>query len=75
MPVELITERSDIEPNHVFIIPEQRDLHVLDEDIAKEIVPIARAADTDSFMPAPEASRRLGLWRLTSAEKDEITDK
>ena len=30
MPVELITERLDIRPNHVFIIPEQRDLHVLD---------------------------------------------
>jgi len=30
MPVELITERLDIEPNHVFIIPEDRDLHVLD---------------------------------------------
>jgi len=32
MPVELITERLLIEPNHVFIIPEQRDLHVLDEE-------------------------------------------
>jgi two-component system, chemotaxis family, protein-glutamate methylesterase/glutaminase len=30
MPVDLITERLDIEPNHVFIIPEKRDLHVLD---------------------------------------------
>jgi chemotaxis response regulator CheB len=30
MPVELITEKLDIEPNHVFIIPEKRDLHVLD---------------------------------------------
>ena len=30
MPVELITEKLDIEPNHVFIIPEQRDLHVLE---------------------------------------------
>ena len=30
MPVELITERLNIEPNHVFIIPEKRDLHVLD---------------------------------------------
>ncbi len=30
IPVELITERLLIEPNHVFIIPEQRDLHVLD---------------------------------------------
>lgn len=29
MPVELITERLDIEPDHVFIIPEKRDLHVL----------------------------------------------
>jgi len=30
MPVELITEKLDIEPNHVFIIPEKRDLHILD---------------------------------------------
>jgi len=30
MPVELITERLVIQPNHVFIIPAQRDLHVLD---------------------------------------------
>ena len=30
MPVELITEKLDILPNHVFIIPENRDLHVLD---------------------------------------------
>jgi len=32
MPVELISERLLIEPNHVFIIPEHRDLHVLDEE-------------------------------------------
>lgn len=30
MPVELITEKLEIRPNHVFIIPEKRDLHVLD---------------------------------------------
>src|SRR5580698_3829780 len=30
MPVDLITERLLIQPNRVFIIPEQRDLHVLD---------------------------------------------
>lgn len=30
MPVELITDTLLIEPNHVFIIPSQRDLHVLD---------------------------------------------
>jgi len=29
MPVELITEKLDLQPNHVFIIPEKRDLHVL----------------------------------------------
>ena len=29
MAVELITEKLDIEPNHVFIIPAKRDLHVL----------------------------------------------
>lgn len=28
MPVELITDRLEIRPDHVFIIPEQRDLHV-----------------------------------------------
>jgi two-component system chemotaxis response regulator CheB len=32
MPVELITEKLDIEPNHVFIIPEKRDLHVLNKE-------------------------------------------
>jgi two-component system chemotaxis response regulator CheB len=30
MPVELITDRLLIKPNRVFIIPAQRDLHVLD---------------------------------------------
>jgi chemotaxis response regulator CheB len=30
MPVELITEKLLIQPNRVFIIPEKRDLHVLD---------------------------------------------
>src|ERR1035438_2266156 len=30
MPVELITEKLTIQPNCVFIIPEKRDLHVLD---------------------------------------------
>jgi chemotaxis response regulator CheB len=30
MPVELIKEKLMIKPNHVFIIPENRDLHVLE---------------------------------------------
>src|SRR5512133_2882148 len=32
MPVELITERLDIEPDHVFVIPSNRDLHVLNDE-------------------------------------------
>lgn len=30
MPVELIADRMDIRPNHVFIIPSGHDLHVID---------------------------------------------
>ena len=38
MPVELITDRLDVRPNCVFIIPERRDLHVLNgEFILKPI--------------------------------------
>ena len=36
MPVKLITERLIIQPNHVFIIPAQRDLHVLDGEFRLE---------------------------------------
>ncbi len=32
MPVELITDKLTIEPNHVFIIPANRDLHVVDDE-------------------------------------------
>lgn len=38
MPVELITEKLDIRPNRVFIIPSQRDLHVLDGEFRLEPV-------------------------------------
>ncbi|MFO7636501.1 MAG: chemotaxis protein CheB [Clostridia bacterium] len=34
MPVELIKEGLDIRPNHVYIIPEQRDLHVLNGEFS-----------------------------------------
>ena len=40
MPVELITERLLIQPNCVFIIPEQRDLHVLDGEF--RLTPISK---------------------------------
>jgi two-component system chemotaxis response regulator CheB len=32
MPVQLITEKLDIKPNHVFIIPANRDLHILGDE-------------------------------------------
>jgi len=40
MPVSLITEQLLIQPNHVFIIPEQRDLHV--EDGEFRLKPISK---------------------------------
>ena len=36
MPVELISEGVDLEPNKVFIIPSERDLHVLDGEFRLE---------------------------------------
>jgi two-component system, chemotaxis family, protein-glutamate methylesterase/glutaminase len=36
MPVELISEGLDLQPNHLFIIPPQRDLHVLDGEFRLE---------------------------------------
>ena len=41
MPVELIEERLQIEPNHVFIIPANRDLHV-DDDGYFRLKPISK---------------------------------
>jgi two-component system, chemotaxis family, protein-glutamate methylesterase/glutaminase len=40
MPVSLITEKLDIRPNHVFIIPEKRDLHVLGDEF--RLMPISK---------------------------------
>lgn len=40
MPVELITEGLDLRPNHVFIIPPQRDLHVLNGEF--RLAPISK---------------------------------
>lgn len=40
MPVELITERLTIQPNHVYIIPPQRDLHVVDGEF--QLKPISK---------------------------------
>ena len=38
MPVELITERLIIKPNRVYIIPENRDLHVLEGTFRLEAI-------------------------------------
>jgi chemotaxis response regulator CheB len=42
MPVELITEGLHIKPNRVFIIPAQRDLHVLEGDFRLQPIPKPR---------------------------------
>lgn len=40
MPVELITERLLIRPNHVYVIPEQRDLHLVDGEF--RLMPVSK---------------------------------
>jgi chemotaxis response regulator CheB len=40
MPVELITDGLVLRPNHVFIIPAQRDLHILDGEF--RLAPISK---------------------------------
>lgn len=40
MPVELITEKLNIRPNQVFIIPAQRDLHVLNGEF--RLLPVSK---------------------------------
>jgi chemotaxis response regulator CheB len=40
MPVELITDGLVLRPNHVFIIPAQRDLHILDGEF--HLTPISK---------------------------------
>jgi len=40
MPVELITDKLDVEPNRVFIIPENRDLHVVEGEF--RLAPISK---------------------------------
>lgn len=40
MPVKLITEKLDVKPNHVFIIPEKRDLHILNGEF--QLKPISK---------------------------------
>jgi chemotaxis response regulator CheB len=49
MPVELITERLLIQPNRVFIIPEQRDLHVLDGEF--RLKPISKPSRVRKKQP------------------------
>lgn len=40
MPVELITEKLDIRPDHVFIIPSHHDLHVLNGEF--RLLPVSK---------------------------------
>jgi chemotaxis response regulator CheB len=40
MPVKMITERLDVKPNHVFIIPHNRDLHIFEDEF--RLLPISK---------------------------------
>src|SRR6202167_6394029 len=49
MPVELITEGLVLRPNYVFIIPAQRDLHVLDGEF--RLKPISKPRGWPDVLP------------------------
>ncbi len=49
MPVELITEGLVLQPNHVFIIPAQRDLHVLNGEFRRK--PISKPEGGRMLLP------------------------
>jgi hypothetical protein len=64
MPVDLITDGLVLRPNHVFIIPAQRDLHVLDGEF--HLKPISKPRgwpDVITVFCVP--SRRIGTARLS----------
>jgi hypothetical protein len=61
MPVELITERLCIQPNHVFIIPANRDLHVLHGEF--RLKPISKPRgwpDVITVFPGAALGRKTG---------------
>lgn len=70
MPVELITERLVIKPDHVFIIPEQHDPHVFDGQFRlMPVIKAQRVAGRHHSVPAfsnralgGQGHRRHRLW-------------
>ena len=68
MPVELITEKLVIRPNHVFIIPPQRDLHVLDGEF--RLKPISKPRGWPDvitvFLRSEMPVYRLTKWPLAA---------
>jgi two-component system, chemotaxis family, protein-glutamate methylesterase/glutaminase len=80
MPVDLITDRLSIEPNRVFIIPENRDLHVDDgefhlQPISKprgwpEVITIAQKLSTASQPDMPQSAIDTGCIDFMLAQED-----
>lgn len=68
MPVELITDRLVIEPNHVFIVPAQHDLHVLAGEF--RLKPISKPRGWPDvitvFLRSLTATSRARWWRVQS---------
>jgi two-component system, chemotaxis family, protein-glutamate methylesterase/glutaminase len=61
MPVELITQGLVLQPNHVFIIPAQCDLHVLDGEFQLKRISKPRGGDADAGTRSPRLDSRLAV--------------
>jgi hypothetical protein len=59
----MITEKLDIEPNHVFIIPEKRDLHVLEGEF--RLKPISKPRDWPDVITVFMRSMRQSIGMET----------
>ena len=61
MPVDLITDGMSLRPNHVFIIPARRDLHVLDGEF--HLTPISKPRGWPDDPNDPKEREQFSLLR------------
>ncbi len=69
MPVKLITEKLDILPDHVFVIPERRDLHVLNDEFRLEKISKPRG------WPGRHYYRAVARYCFTARYAEECNSK
>lgn len=68
MPVTLITDDLSIEPNHVFIIPSNRDLHV--EDGEFQLKPISKPRGWPDVITAQPLCAVFRRWAASPSPKN-----